>query len=180
MRATIVVAAVAFLAANELASQESRPTTRPAKAVPAPRVDQAEPAPSTFFVLQPFAVAGQAEAGLRQRLRVVRQGQRVTLNGAVVLHGAGQGGVLQANGELIEYRPSPLLTGDYAEALRALDEARARLQTASDSDEAFEALEAATKALMNARAALWKLKDAEQKAQKPTDTPAVPRRQGGG
>lgn len=62
-------------------------------------------------------------------------------------------------------KPSPLLQGDYAAAMQALDAARAKMLAAEDADAAFAALDEATKALMDARSALWKQKEA---AKQPT------------
>ena len=68
---------------------------------------------------------------------------------------------------------SPLLHGDYAEAMAALDAARSKMLTAADPEAAFAALEAATKALMDARAALWRQQEAA-KRDAPEPAPAKP------
>lgn len=152
MRATIVLAAAACLAALGSA-QESRPTSRPAQAVPAQPVEVAPPAPG--LVELQLAAPERFLFGMGAH------------QGKVVVH---------VNGQAIRFAPaSPLIEGAYAEALQALDEARSKLQTATEPEAAFAALDAATKALMDARAALWKLKEKEdeKKAAKPVVQPTT-------
>lgn len=161
MRATIVLAAVACLAALGPA-QASRPTAPPAKAAPEQPVDKAEPPPLAPAVK---ALAGRLEDPAIQVPQLFQLGVS-SRQGRVVFH---------VNGEAIRFEPrSPLIEGAYAEALKALDEARNALQSASEPDAAFAALDAVTKALMDARAALWKLKEAEKKQTKPAAVPPVP------
>ena len=79
-----------------------------------------------------------------------------------------------ANGKFVlttEEETSPLVRGDYKEALEQLDEARTAMKSAEQISDALRALDRASKALMEARTALWKQRDEAAKSNK-KDAPA--------
>lgn len=61
-------------------------------------------------------------------------------------------------------KPSPLMKGDYQKAVEKLEAAQRAMRTAEDPDAAMRAIDEASKALMEARAAAWKNKDEEPAA----------------
>ncbi len=74
-----------------------------------------------------------------------------------------------AGGRLVlttEEEASPLVRGDYESALEQLDEARREMSSAEEIPDALRALDRASKALMEARTALWKQRDQKDKPQK--------------
>ena len=77
--------------------------------------------------------------------------------------------VPRANGVLLrawlakqtEAKPSPLMKGEYQKAVEKLEAAQQAMRTAQDPEAAMRAIDEASKALMEARAAAWKQKEAE-------------------
>ncbi len=57
-------------------------------------------------------------------------------------------------------KPSPQMKGEYSEEIGSLVKALVEMATAADVDKAMQAIAKSTKALLKARSALWKLKDA--------------------
>ena len=161
---SVVVAGL--LVGGVFAQQGNPKTTKPPAPQPGQRAARVLVQPPAAAAAKTPAHPQRAVAGevLFANGRAVTTA-RIAVRGAdmrFVVHGGKPGQVLELLGDRIEaVKKSPLVHGGYEQALDALDDARGVLRTTADAGTAMRAVDKAMKALMKARAALWKQRDTD-------------------